>query len=80
MPRRELCAGRGYADLASDLLALAKLVEASVAELRDDRRNYGPTDVADARRLAAEIQTARVDGQRPSTRSARLGGGLPRAP
>ncbi len=70
---RELAAiraGQGYADLASDLVALAALVEANVAEVKDDRRNYTSTDVAEARRFAAEIQTARVGGQRPSTRNA----------
>jgi hypothetical protein len=70
---RELAAiraGHGYADLASDLLALAQLVESNVSELKDDRRNYASTDVAEARQLAAEIQTARVSGQRPSTRNA----------
>jgi len=70
---RELAAirsGQGYADLASDLLALATLVDNNVAELKVDRRKYTPTDVADARRFAADIQTARVGGQRATTRSA----------
>ena len=70
---RELAAiraGQGHADLASDLVALAALVEANVTEVKDDRRNYTSTDVAEARRLAAEIQTARVGGQRPGTRNA----------
>lgn len=70
---RELAAirsGQGYADLASDLLALATLVENHVAELKTDRRKYTPTDVVDARRFAADVQTARVSGQRATTRAA----------
>lgn len=70
---RELAAiraGQGHADLASDLDALARLVEQNDAELKADRRKYKSSDVAEARRMAAEIQTARVGGQRATTRKA----------
>lgn len=56
--QRELDAirqGRGYEDLASDLVRLADLHGTYDSELNHDLRNYETTDVADARSYAMRI-------------------------
>ena len=56
--QRELDAireGRGYEDLASDLVRLADVHEMYDSEINQDRRNYEATDAADARSYAMRI-------------------------
>jgi hypothetical protein len=47
--------GKGYTDLAADLLRLGRIYEASEAELIQDRRHYRASDRHEASRLAHRI-------------------------
>jgi hypothetical protein len=67
--------GNGYDHTAADLLVLAAIQEDHLGELKDDKRRYKATDVADARADAAEIErqlNAGGNGNRARDLSSRL--------
>lgn len=67
---RRLSSGTGYLDRAYDLLGYADIYESKKAVVSQDPVHYRPTDLADARRLAAQILAALGGRMSPNARDA----------
>ncbi len=64
----EAAPGTSLTDRASDLLVYARAYELRPSIVASDVSHYRPTDVADARRLAAKINASVRDAQSPKAR------------
>jgi|GEM_PF-6787001 len=67
-----LLSGRGYVDLANDLIAYADIYVAQEAVLKADSRYYLASDVALARELAAQIRAELGEAPTNDANAARL--------